>query len=168
MKQELERIYSVHRQGLFSLALSITGSPAKAEDAVHEAFSRLLQSGKLPDGDPVPYTFASVRNASYDIRRRETLVRNKAAELPTLTARQPQDSPLASAQASEEHDRLKQAVEGLPIAQKETVVMHIFSGLTFAQIAQSLGEPLQTVASRYRRALQALKEALESEHERTP
>jgi DNA-directed RNA polymerase specialized sigma24 family protein len=45
--------------------------------------------------------------------------------------------------------------------------MHIFAGLTFAQIAQTLGEPLQTVASRYRRALQALKEALESEHERT-
>ena len=166
MKQELERIYSVHRQGLFSLALSITGSPSKAEDAVHEAFGRLLRAGRSPSGDLVAYTFASVRNASLDVRRRETLDRKKAQDAPMMIYREPQARPLEEAEQAEDHARLQKAVMALPEAQREAVVMHIYGGLTFAQAAEASGEPLQTIASRYRRALETLKEAMESEHER--
>lgn len=64
----LRVLYLNHRQGLFSLALSITGSRQQAEDAVHEAFAKMA-GRKLPEGDPVPYVFKVVRNAAIDMQQ---------------------------------------------------------------------------------------------------
>src|SRR3954464_10297105 len=77
---DLEDIYARHRQGLFTLALSITRCAARAEDAVHDAFVRLCRrrfvawwfsaTGTARQPDPVAYVFASVRNAAVDLVRR--------------------------------------------------------------------------------------------------
>src|SRR3954452_9099285 len=71
---DLEDIYARHRQGLFTLALSITRCAARAEDAVHDAFVRLCRrrsvaaplegTGAASQPDAVAYVFASVRNAA--------------------------------------------------------------------------------------------------------
>jgi DNA-directed RNA polymerase specialized sigma24 family protein len=45
---ELEQLYSECRQPLFTCALVITGSPALADDAVHDAFCKLLYSKSQP------------------------------------------------------------------------------------------------------------------------
>ena len=66
MRRSLERIYRKHRQGMYSLALSITRRPQAAEDAVQEAFVKLWRLGPAPRGDPVAYTYAAVRNAAND------------------------------------------------------------------------------------------------------
>jgi RNA polymerase sigma-70 factor (ECF subfamily) len=55
-----------------------------------------------------------------------------------------------------------EALGQLPADQREAVVMHLFAGLTFAQAAEAIGVPLQTLASRYRRGLSALREPLAS------
>jgi len=44
--------------------------------------------------------------------------------------------------------------------------MKIWGGLTFAQIAEALGVPLNTAASRYRYALQRLEAELSEEKAR--
>src|ERR1035437_6868644 len=62
IRQQLEEVYWEHRQGLFTLALSITRCHSRAEDAVHEAFTRLWKSRLSPRRDLVPYVFAAVRN----------------------------------------------------------------------------------------------------------
>ena len=69
VQQELERIYRDHRQGLFTLALSITRCPDLAEDAVQDAFTRLWRSEIEPQGDSTAYVFASVRNAALELAR---------------------------------------------------------------------------------------------------
>jgi RNA polymerase sigma-70 factor (ECF subfamily) len=46
----------------------------------------------------------------------------------------------------------------LPDGQRQAVLMKIYGGMTFAEIAEVTGEPLQTIASRYRRALVRLQE----------
>lgn len=159
MKQELAGIYNQHRQGLFTLALSIVRDRDRAEDAVHEAFARLLRSGRQPTGDLVAYVFAAVRHAAIDQQRRGpapavSIFENQRDG----DAQQPDD--LA---AVHERDRLLQhALEQLPDPQKQVIVMKLYADLTFEQIAQSLGEPLPTVASRYRRALIRLRETVES------
>jgi len=153
--QRLERIYREHRQGLFTLALSTTGCPESAEDAVHDAFVRLWKSRLRPGGDPVAYVFASVRNAARDLvrRRRGTVGLSHTVFAPG------QDDPSRAAAESEEAALLRAAVEGLPGPQREAVVLRVYAGLTFEQIAEVLGEPLPTVASRYRRALERIREA---------
>lgn len=154
MKETLERIYWDHRQGLYTLALAITRRPERAEDAVQDAFARLWTSRVRLTGDPVPYVFAAVRNAAVDEMRRKN---GAAARLEAVSIYNglPAD-PSAQAVSAEEHQLVREAVEALPQGQREAVVMKIYAGLTFEQIARALGEPLQTVASRYRRALDRL------------
>lgn len=152
MHQRLETIYREHRQGLFTLALAITRCPQSAEDAVHDAFVRLWRSPLRPGGDPVAYVFAAVRNAARDLLRRR---RSTVALSESIFASR-RDEPSTAAAETEQAALLRAAVDGLPDAQRETVVMRVYGGLTFEQIAGALGEPLPTVASRYRRALERI------------
>jgi DNA-directed RNA polymerase specialized sigma24 family protein len=39
--------------------------------------------------------------------------------------------------------------------------MRLYAGLTFEQMAEALAEPLSTVSSRYRRAVEHLREKME-------
>jgi RNA polymerase sigma-70 factor (ECF subfamily) len=167
VRDTLEGIYRDHRQGLFSVALSVTRSADRAEDAVHDAFARLCRATALPQGDPVAYAYAAVRNAAIDITR-------KRGELPIDWVEQRggptgvETSVLAPGAADDEliaaesQDLVRRAVDDLPGGQREVLVMKLYAGLTFDQIGQALGEPLSTVASRYRRALDRLREVLES------
>jgi RNA polymerase sigma-70 factor (ECF subfamily) len=71
---ELERLYGEYRQQLFTCALAITCSPARAEDAVHDAFCRMLRRRRAVDDaaavDLKAYVFRAVRNAAVDQLRR--------------------------------------------------------------------------------------------------
>ena len=157
MRQEIEAIYRRHRQGLFALALSITRSPELAEDAVHDACARLLRLRPTPQTDAVAYVFASVRNAALEQARR----RRPSVELPAGLFDPRQSDPALAASDAEQQRLARNAVDNLPLRQRETVVLRLYANLTFEQIAEVLGEPLPTVASRYRRALERIKQALE-------
>ncbi len=153
MRRTLGKVYLKYRQGLFTLALSITRNTDRAEDAVHEAFTRLCARPTPPTGDVVPYVFAAVRNAAIDQIRRGP----RAGE--DVSFFQAETTDPADAIAETEQARLlREAVESLPTDQRDAVVLRIYSGLTFDQVALALGAPLQTVASRYRRALAKLRE----------
>jgi RNA polymerase sigma-70 factor (ECF subfamily) len=156
VKRALERIYRRHRQGLFTLALAVTRSPAAAEDAVQEAFARLWRLKKLPAGDPVAYVFAAVRNAATDQLRR----RRPALEAPVSIFNGSVVSPEAAALEAERQRLLAEALEALPDAQRQAIVLRIYADLSFAQMAEALGEPLPTVAARYRRGLERLRQTV--------
>ena len=163
MKETLERIYWDHRQGLYTLALAITRRPERAEDAVQDAFARLWTSGVRLTGDPVPYVFAAVRNAAVDQMRRKNAAARKLERVSIYDCL-PAD-PAAQAVSTEAHHLVRDAIDALPGAEREALVMKTYAGLTFDQIARALGEPLQTVASRYRRALARLARQLKGNGE---
>jgi RNA polymerase sigma-70 factor (ECF subfamily) len=66
-----------------------------------------------------------------------------------------------------EHDERRTSIEAalrnLPINQAEVLVMKIWGGLTFPQIATALKISPNTAASRYRYALATLREQLATE-----
>jgi len=163
----LERVYWDHRQGLYTLALSITRNTAEAEDAVQEACARLCATRARPNGKTVPYVFAAVRNAAVDlVRRRARAAVFVRGELP-VESWEPvsifnglPESPEATAIDAEQHQLIREALDELPDDQREAVVMRVYGGLTFEEIAETLGEPLPTVASRYRRALERMGRAV--------
>jgi RNA polymerase sigma-70 factor (ECF subfamily) len=157
--RELEGIYSRYGQALFTLALSRTGHREQAEDAVHEAFTRLCRLGLGHSADPVSYVFSAVRNAAIDQVRRMRNGGNgqppdSIFDLRCETAEQ-------RAVSAERQEIIASAMGCLPQEQREALVLRIFGGLTFAQIAQVVSAPLPTVASRYQRALERLRERLE-------
>jgi RNA polymerase sigma-70 factor (ECF subfamily) len=66
-----------------------------------------------------------------------------------------------------EQEERRAAVEAalarLPEPQREVLVLKVWAGLSFPQIAQSLAIPPDTAASRYRYALAKLREQLAEE-----
>lgn len=73
----------------------------------------------------------------------------------------PADDPLAAVSRAEQVQALRRAVEQLPEADRELLHLRHTAGLTFAQIAESLDQPLGTVLARGHRAVKKLKKLLE-------
>lgn len=155
---DLAQLYARHRQGLFTAALSITGCSARAEDAVHEAFARMCRTIRTGIDDPAAYVFAAVRRAAIDQRRRAG---SAAVEMDLSIFATDAASADAHAIDAERQRLISLAIGGLPAEMREVVVLRVYGELSFAQIAAVMEEPVQTVASRYRRALSRLKERLE-------
>jgi RNA polymerase sigma-70 factor (ECF subfamily) len=156
----LELIYARHRRALFALALSTTGSAAAAEDAVHDAFVRLCRRGIAGTCDPVAYVFAAVRNAALDQARPTKPARE--LELAALSLfESPERGPHDDALAAERNGLVAEAIDALPTEQREAVLLRVYANLSFSQAAAVIGVPLQTVATRYRRALHRLRDQLE-------
>jgi RNA polymerase sigma-70 factor (ECF subfamily) len=53
--------------------------------------------------------------------------------------------------------RASTALRSLPAAQREAIVLHHFSGLTFADIGRVMGVPTFTAASRFRNGIRTLR-----------
>jgi len=164
VKHWLEDIYRDHRRGLFGLALSVVREAAAAEDAVHEAFARMVKQGGSPGGDPLAYAYKAVRNAAIDQTRRREARPKPTDNAASLFVSPIEDDPAAQAELSETQQMLMQAVDNLPPDEREAVVMRSFGGLSFKQIAEATGQPLSTVSSQYQRALGKLRQKLEASH----
>ena len=163
MRASLEKIYRRHRQGLYTLALSITRRPSEAEDTVQEAFARLWKSGACPQGDVVAYVFAAVRNVAVEHARHQGARLTGQDLLVSIYDGRAID-PASAAMAGELNRTARQAMDSLPDDQREVVVMRIHGGLKFVQIAEAIGCPFGTVVSRYRRALERLRVQIGAEH----
>lgn len=161
MREQLEETYRSHRQGLFSLALSVTRCAQLAEDAVHVAFERLCRRPAPPEGDFVSYVFAAVRNASRDaVRHRRVRAELTESLFNGYQSPEQADNPADDVLTRERDQILRSAVDGLPLADREIVVLKVFAGLTFDAVARVLEQSPKTVATRYRRALAKLEEKL--------
>lgn len=157
----LEKAYDQYAGRLFRYAFAVTGSREDAEDAVQEVFVRLARSVKKLSNiaDLQPYLFSSARNAAYDIlrarRRSGRLSDALELQLNIETQYSPETFPGQSA--------LCLAMAGLPVEQREVLVLHVFDEMTFREIGDLLGVSANTAASRYRYAISRLREALDDD-----
>src|SRR5262245_17529626 len=146
----LPGLYSRYSSPLYLYACSLTGDPACAEDLVQEAFMRLMATGRERLRESVrPFLYTIVRNLARDESRRSVIERGHAPAL-ALRAKRTDFADPASLK------RLEQAVAGalekLPAEQREAVVLKIYVGMTFDEIAEVVGVPQGTAISRYRYA----------------
>ena len=165
MIESLENLYRSHRQGLYTFALSITGSPTLAEDAIQIAFTNLVQK-KLDarGGALVAYAFRTVRNSAIDLCR----TNQRQNRLSKALFEQPIQSECSvtldqQLLVKERDEILKNAVENLPEADREAIVLKLFAGLTFDQAGEVAETSPKTIATRYRRALDKLEHILKDQ-----
>ncbi len=155
MTEQLRAFYVEHRQQLFTYALSITRHREAAEDAIHAAFQQLLRRGKCV-ADLRPYVFRCVRNAALDAQRRAAVRGDSIFLEPDATASTA--APAFNVCSSRELD---EKLQTLSPDEREVIVLKIYDGFTFQEIADLRGMPLPTVASWYRRGLEKLKTLLQ-------
>lgn len=156
-RKDLERLYSRYRQPLFTCALVITGSPSMAEDAVHEAFCRLLRSEHLAPNNLKAYVFRAVRNAALDVVRR---AKHWPELLPDFVF-DPCPEPSYRLAETEFKQQVVDLMKCLRPDERETIVQHLYGELTFQEIATIRECPLGTVVSWYRRGLEKLRQKAE-------
>jgi RNA polymerase sigma-70 factor, ECF subfamily len=150
-----------HRYGpkLLLCARQWTVSMADAEDVVQEAFVRFWRHQRGLPGEPLALLLTSVRRAGLDIARRR--IRRAAREASAL---EDESGNGALFEAVPDGDDRRMAIESalgrLPPEQREVLALKIWGDLTFAQVAEQLGIPPNTAASRYRYALAALRREL--------
>ena len=149
---EIELSYHRYGPALLLFAAALAGERSRAQDAVHQVFLKLLESGSLREAlDPKAYLFTCVRNAVLHDRK----ARQRDVVLdPECAWFEPPHRDFAA------ELNLRRALCELPEDQREVTILHTWSELTFAQIAEVLSISANTAASRYRYALTKLREAL--------
>ena len=144
-------LYAEHGAGLYRYALMILADGADAEDAIHQVFAALVSDRAAPPETPREYLRTAVRNAAYSLLRHRRVVRD--AEQILL---QPASADCSPA----ERLALADALQTLSPEQREAVHLHVYEGLTFKEAAAATGESINTVAARYRYALEKLRKVL--------
>src|SRR5262249_46698181 len=151
-----------HGGALVLLARQWVVNRADAEDIVQEAFVRFWRS-RHRASDPVAYLYTCVNRYALEWRRgrqRRTRREAAAARSKVLEGDRLFAGPLEQA---ERRAAIEGALNQLPEAQREVLVMKIWGGLSFPQIAEALRVSANTAASRYRYALARLREQLGEE-----
>jgi len=158
-----------HTDGLFRLALRLTGSDADAEDLVQETFARALGAGsQFAAGTNLrAWLFRILRNAYIDSYRRKRS--NPVHPYPN------DDSDPSDAAASTREplrgdhelermramvgDDIETALATLSIDARTVILLDV-EGLTESELAEVLGCSVGTIKSRLSRARAALRERL--------
>jgi RNA polymerase sigma-70 factor (ECF subfamily) len=168
--QAVAELYDRHAGMLFALALRIVRDRAEAEDVLHDSFVLVGERARqyVPERGAVgAWLVTLVRNLSIDrTRRRErrgSIARDVLAHDPEARAAATAPDPETAVAGARERERVRRALAKLPDAQRSTLEIAFYEGLTYAEIAEREGVPLGTIKSRAARALAALREALEQE-----
>ena len=144
---DLEALYDAWARRLLAYMTTITRDRGRAEDALQNVFVKLAT--RRPDlRDPGAYLYRAARNEALTVSRRRP--ERSLAELEIFDV----------GSGPEEAATLADALDQLPADQQEVVVLHAVEGLTFRDIAEILGIPPDTAASRYRYGLEKLRERL--------
>ena len=153
--------YDRHGPALLLYARQITRTLASAEDAMHDGFVRFWKNRQHVE-DPTAYLYRAVRHAALDQQR--TAGRRQRREMALALNDPPTPSePWRDAARDEAEQQLRDAMKQLPEAHRELVVLKVWGGLTFEQIATATDTPRSTTAARYSAAINALRALLPAE-----
>jgi RNA polymerase sigma-70 factor (ECF subfamily) len=159
-------LYDRYSPTLFPIALRIVRDRSEAEDVIHDAFVAVNERASqyaADRGSVIAWLVTLVRNLSIDrTRRRErrgTLAREVLPHEPPASVRDPER---LTSDASE-REKIRRALGSLPEAQRQTLEVAFFEGLSYPEIAARENVPLGTIKSRAARALAALRDALVKE-----
>ncbi len=157
------RIYAKYKNDLFALAVSLSNDASLAEDAVHDVFVSFAQMVARFElrGSLKSYLSTCVANRVRKLKRNESRFANERAEAGVI--HRDSNRPDESAVLVEDLNLVGEALTELPHEQREVILLHLHSGLTFREIAKLQNMSINTVQSRYRYGLQKLRSILNSE-----
>jgi len=163
---DFERMFAEHQDRVFAFSYSMTGIRAEAEDVAQEVFLRAWRS--LREWEPERVAALNARAWLCTIAL--NVVRNRvraASSRPPLAATDAAllmvAAPGRGPESAVETEWLASRVAALPPAQREAVVLVTVQGFPYADAAELVGRPVNTVKSDVHRGLAALRQLLERE-----
>jgi len=169
VKEALEELYSRYATPVFSLARFMLRHEALAEEATQDIFLNIwLKSAsyKADRGEPRAWIMSVAHHKVIDIirsRRRNINVTDpkdyETLDLLPSGNRATDDEAVLNL----ERERIIKALAVLPEAQREVIMMAYFEGYSQSEISHRLNQPLGTVKTRVRLAMQKLRVELEED-----
>lgn len=157
---EWEELWDKYGPKLLLFARQQTGSESEAEDIVQEAFVRYWRAReKEPDLSPT-LLFTMVKRVSIDHARKTRRRWQRESECCISEGEEPVEWFADPVEERERQQQLESALRLLPAEQREVLVLKIWGGLTFEQIGETLSISPNTAASRYRYALNQLRNVM--------
>ena len=157
---EWQGLWEQYGPKLLLFARQQTDRDSEAEDIVQEAFVRYWRA-RQQDPELTPaLLFTMVKRASIDLARKSRSRSQRELESCLDDGAEPLVWFADPVEEKERQHQLESALRSLPAAQREVLVLKIWGGLTFEQIGDTLGISPNTAASRYRYALDQLRQVL--------
>jgi len=162
-REAFGRFYDRFAQLVFAFAMRLLRDRSEAEDLLQEVFLQVWrQAGSYSQerGSPEAWLLTITRSRAIDklrsIRRRD----RSFISMENPPEEKYEGRTESGATQSETRLMVNSALDRLPEAQRRVLEMAYFDGLTQSEIADRLKEPLGTVKTRMRTALERLREFL--------
>jgi RNA polymerase sigma factor (sigma-70 family) len=149
---QLGLLVDAHAAALVLYARQFCATP---EDVVQEAFVKLFKQERTPSS-VVPWLYRVVRNAAIGVARSEQRRRRHEA-------RASQEAPawfVVHVDAALDAAEVVASLQTLPAEQREAITLHLWGGLTFADVAQVVDCSASSAHRHYAEGLRQLRERL--------
>ena len=156
----LAELYDRYGWLAYAVAVRILGDPGRADDVVQDTFLKLWNNANQFDierGSLRTWLTTAVRNRSIDTMRGRGAHKRQERELkPELRATGPTSDPWREVSLSLERTAVREALDSLPLEQRQAVELAYFGGFSHREIENMTAVPLSTVKGRMRIALEKL------------
>ncbi|MDE5738251.1 MAG: sigma-70 family RNA polymerase sigma factor [Oscillospiraceae bacterium] len=156
--EKLEMLYQIYEKPFYHIAYAILHQHQQAEDAVSDAFEKIIRHfhkiGEPDSPETKKYMIAIIRNTAINQYRKNMRNSNNCVDL---------DESIT--QVADNHDELNTRIKKYSLRQlladmfsvlseqdKQIVLLHCQEGLTFGKISELLNMKENTVRKRYERA----------------
>lgn len=146
-----------HIEGLRRYALVLTRNVSDAEDLVQECLARAIAAADSWDraADLRKWLFRILHNTHVSEIRRQKVRRDAQIDAPEPPKDAPQEKRL-------ELQQVLEALDQLPEAQKQPILLVALEGMSYADAAETLGIPVGTLYSRLGRGREALRRMVDA------
>lgn len=166
----LGALYDRYASVVYALAFKITGNSGEAEDVVVDSFWQVWQQAGRYDRTRGPvgaWVFTIARSRALDrlraLRRSPLVEPDEQAEAEAARRVAESDSPEQNAWLVEQSSLVRGALAELTPVQREAIELAFYHGLSHAEIAERLNQPLGTIKTRIRLGLMRMRERLKGQ-----
>ena len=167
----LSVLYDRYARLIYSLAYRVVGDPSAAEEVTQDVFLRVWEKANTYQSEQAKvstWLVSIARHRAIDlVRQRGARAEGYSAAwedlpqsiIPRTEGRNPEELSGQAIQAK----RVREAIATLPVEQRQALAMAFLQGYSHSEIAEKIGEPLGTVKTRIRLAMQKLHHLLSDE-----
>jgi len=162
-RDAFSQFYDRYSPLIYSLCLRMLRAQSDAEDLLQEVFMQVWRQAanySAERGTPEAWLINMARSRAIDKLRSLRRMEKSFVLTGDPAKAESMDNVESNASQSEAKLSMNSALANLPDAQRRVLELAYFNGLSQTEIAEKLNQPLGTVKTRMRNAIQRLREML--------